>query len=145
MRRSVRWLAACGMTAITFGACLWAARALSFSWEPKDQADRWLIATAFASVMAGAVLAALGWWAGRDIPPTHVRAATEEPRTAAGVPDISVQTRALFGPPVHLGSGDINQISGDAIVVRRDPADVGQAESHAKYAENTSEDDGQHA
>ena len=107
MWRSVRWPAAWLLTAIAFGACLWLAHAYCFSWEPQDQADRWAIAAAFASVMAGAVLAALAWWAGHE---TRSEAGSH----AAATP---VQAR-IFGPAIHLGSGDINQGTGDISITK---------------------------
>ena len=63
---SVRWLAAICSTVIVFGLCLWLFRFVSFSWMPHAEADRWVVATAFATVAAGAAGAATGSWAGRD-------------------------------------------------------------------------------
>ncbi|MDK1476845.1 hypothetical protein QNO07_26165 [Streptomyces sp. 549] len=37
---------------------------------PQAEADRWVVATAFASVMATVVAGAVGWWAGRAQPTT---------------------------------------------------------------------------
>ncbi len=83
MARSVRWLVparwliAVASTVGAFGICLWSFRFVSFSWMPHAEADRWVVATAFAAVAAGAVGAATGWWAGRehkrpDLPSTKV-------------------------------------------------------------------------
>lgn len=74
MRRSVRWVVAVTAAGVAFGLCLWLARSVSFDWTPRAEADRWVVAAAFASVMAGAVGLAVGWWAGRDEPGSgHVR------------------------------------------------------------------------
>jgi hypothetical protein len=35
---------------------------------PDAEADRWVVATAFATVMATVAAGAVGWWAGRDEP-----------------------------------------------------------------------------
>ena len=61
-----RWLIAVASTVGAFGICLWLFRFVSFSWMPHAEADRWVVATAFAAVAAGAVGAATGWWAGRE-------------------------------------------------------------------------------
>ena len=87
MARSVRWLVparwliAVASTVGAFGICLWLFRFVSFSWMPHAEADRWVVATAFAAVAADAVGAATGWWAGRehkrpDLPSTKVAAQT---------------------------------------------------------------------
>jgi hypothetical protein len=87
MARSVRWLVparwliAVASTVGAFGICLWSFRFVSFSWMPHAEADRWVVATAFAAVAAGAVGAATGWWAGRehkrpDLPSTKVATQT---------------------------------------------------------------------
>ena len=66
MVRSVQWLAAISFTVLTFGFCLWLFRFVSFHWLPQDDTDRWVVATAFATVAAGAVGAAGAWWAGQE-------------------------------------------------------------------------------
>lgn len=53
---------------VAFGVCLWAARSVSWGWLPSGDAERWGVAAAFAAVVAGAVGAAVGWWAGREPP-----------------------------------------------------------------------------
>ncbi|MGW3009198.1 hypothetical protein ACWC9R_10205 [Streptomyces sp. NPDC001219] len=35
---------------------------------PEAEADRWVVATAFASVMSTVAAAAVGWWAGHEQP-----------------------------------------------------------------------------
>jgi hypothetical protein len=80
----VRWLVAVASTVGTFVICLWLFRFVSFSWMPSADADRWVVATAFAAVAAGAVGAATGWWAGRehkppDVPSTKVATQASPP------------------------------------------------------------------
>ncbi|MEU0646002.1 hypothetical protein [Streptomyces umbrinus] len=69
MVRSVRWVVAVAAVVAAFGLCLWLARSVSFGWMPQGEADRWVVATAFATVVAGSVGVATGWWAGREGPP----------------------------------------------------------------------------
>ena len=76
--RLMRWLVAVTVTVAVFGVCLWLFRFASWSWMPHDTANRWLVATAFASVTAGAVGAAGYWWAGRETPPRAGPAAAEQ-------------------------------------------------------------------
>ncbi|UXX94332.1 hypothetical protein N7U49_23720 [Streptomyces sp. AD2-2] len=47
---------------------LWAARIASFAWLPRHEGDRWMVAAAFATVVASVTATALAWWAGRDSP-----------------------------------------------------------------------------
>ncbi|MFC7900252.1 hypothetical protein ACFUV1_08855 [Streptomyces griseoincarnatus] len=72
MSRSVRWSVTVVVAAVVFGVCLWAGRSVSFGWMPEAEADRWVVATAFASVMTTVAAAAVGWWAGRErLPPAE--------------------------------------------------------------------------
>ncbi|WP_406435712.1 hypothetical protein OHB00_16745 [Streptomyces sp. NBC_00631] len=64
MQRAGRWVVAVCAGAGSFVVCLWAARAASFGFLPRAEADRWVVATAFATTMAALVGAAAGWWAG---------------------------------------------------------------------------------
>ncbi|WP_406263092.1 hypothetical protein OHT93_00535 [Streptomyces sp. NBC_00191] len=66
MSRSVRWVVAVSAAVLSFGRGLWLARSASFVWLPQADADRWVVATAFAAVAAGSVGAATTWWAGQD-------------------------------------------------------------------------------
>ena len=68
MTRLVRWSLAATGSVVTFGLSLWLARDAPFGWMPRAQADRWVVAAAFATVVAGAVGAAVSWWAGREAP-----------------------------------------------------------------------------
>lgn len=54
----------------TFGVSLWLARSASFGWMPQEEADRWVEATAFATVVTGAVGAATSRWAGLEEHPS---------------------------------------------------------------------------
>ncbi|MER6084438.1 hypothetical protein [Streptomyces sp. NPDC001833] len=64
MQRAGRWVVAVCVGAGSFVGCLWAARAASFGFLPRAEADRWVVATAFATTVAALVGAAAGWWAG---------------------------------------------------------------------------------
>ena len=66
--RLMRWLVAVAVAVAVFVVCLWLFRFASWSWMPHATADRWVVATAFASVTAGAAGAAGAWWASREIP-----------------------------------------------------------------------------
>jgi hypothetical protein len=66
MGRSVRWFVTAVVIVMTFGSCLWAGHGLSWDWLPDGEAERWGVAATFATVVAGAVGAPLGWWAGRE-------------------------------------------------------------------------------
>ncbi|MFC8093362.1 hypothetical protein [Streptomyces sp. NPDC057301] len=66
MSRRLRWLVTVVGAAVVFGVCLWAARTVWFGWMPRAEADRWVVATAFATVMATVAAAALSWWAGHE-------------------------------------------------------------------------------
>jgi len=79
--RSVRWLTVVLVTLAVFTGCLWLLRSAAFGWMPDADADRWAVATAFATVVAGSVGTALGWWAGRgegDAPTTRQTANASE-------------------------------------------------------------------
>jgi len=76
------------LTVAVFGVCLWLFRFASWSWLPHAIPDRWVVATAFATVTAGAVGAAGAWWASQEIPrETGAHAAGERSITTRG--DIS--------------------------------------------------------
>lgn len=63
MRKFLRWVIA-SLTAVgLFCLCLWLFQFAWFSWLPRDDADRWVVAGAFATVVATVVGAALGSWA----------------------------------------------------------------------------------
>ncbi|MFF5497793.1 hypothetical protein [Streptomyces aquilus] len=67
------------VTVTVFTLCLWGGNALPFEWLPHDEGDRWMVATAFATVAATVTATALGWWAQHVpdepppvVPPSHV-------------------------------------------------------------------------
>jgi hypothetical protein len=66
VRRAAKWLVTVVVSAMIFGGSLWLAMAVKLSFLPKLDADRWVVAAGFASVMAACVLACGGWWAGRE-------------------------------------------------------------------------------
>lgn len=96
MARSARWVVTVVVAAVVFGVCLWAGRSVSFGWMPKDEADRWVVATAFATVVATVAATAAGWWAARDQP------------TAVPPTERAVSQRATAS-----GHGRVNQVGGD--------------------------------
>ncbi|MEV5954703.1 hypothetical protein AB0M11_13155 [Streptomyces sp. NPDC051987] len=63
MQRVARWVVAVCAGAGSFVVCLWAARAARLGFLPRAEADRWVVATAFATTVAALVGAAAGWWA----------------------------------------------------------------------------------
>lgn len=89
MVRSVRWLAAATAAVVSFVAALWVARAFRLPFEPQGEADRWVVAAAFAGAVSAAVLAAAGFWAGREASEHRdpAAAATPEPPERAGAPE----------------------------------------------------------
>jgi hypothetical protein len=112
MRRSARWLLTWAATAVTFIGCLWLARTFSFSFEPRAESDRWVVAAAFAAAMSAAVLASSSWWASREKAAQEARLLPEQSATKAD------QTPTLFGDHADFrgstfnapvsGKGDIN-------------------------------------
>jgi hypothetical protein len=71
MIRPFKWLIALLASAAAFVSCLWAGWVAGVRLWPDSLtsvADRWAVAAAFATVVAGAVLASCGWWAGREEP-----------------------------------------------------------------------------
>lgn len=114
MARSVRWAVAVGSVLAAFGLCLWLARAVSWGWMPQDEADRWVVATAFATVASGAVGAGVFWWAGREdasaVSPPGGRVVRQRAK-ASGRARVS-QTGGNLGAPAgraRTGSGSVEQ------------------------------------
>ncbi|MGY4928531.1 hypothetical protein [Streptomyces sp. 900105755] len=68
MARWARWSVTLVVAAVVFGVCLWVARSVSFGWMPKAEADRWVVATAFATLMGTVAAAAVDRWANREQP-----------------------------------------------------------------------------
>ncbi|PJJ04200.1 hypothetical protein BX264_4604 [Streptomyces sp. 2333.5] len=97
MSRSVRWSVAAVVAAVVFGVCLWGARSVSFGWMPEAEADRWVVATAFASVMTTVAAAAIGRWAGREQPG----------------PSLPSGERTVLQRATASGRGRAEQIGGD--------------------------------
>lgn len=119
--RSVRWLTVVLVTLVVFTGCLWLLRSAAFGWMPDADADRWAVAIAFATVVAGSVGTALGSWAGRgddDVPTTRQTASASEgqilqvgrdrtdapPATDPGsVPRVEQEARAAGGRIEQIG------------------------------------------
>ena len=72
----VRWVIASLVAISLFWLCLWLFHFAWFSWLPRDDADRWVVAAAFATVTATVAGVAMAYWAGSDD-----RAETPETRT----------------------------------------------------------------
>jgi len=72
----VRWVIASLVAIGLFWLCLWLFHFAWFSWLPRGDADRWVVAAAFATVTATVVGAAMAYWAGRgdraDTPETRM-------------------------------------------------------------------------
>ncbi|MFJ4513059.1 hypothetical protein [Streptomyces sp. NPDC088816] len=68
MARSARWVVTAVAATVVFVVCLRVGRSVSFGWMPEAEADRWVVATAFATVVSTVTGAAGGWWAGREQP-----------------------------------------------------------------------------
>ncbi|MBX9361113.1 hypothetical protein [Streptomyces sp. WAC04114] len=64
MQRARRWAVTVFAGAGSFVVCLWSARAAPFGFLPTAEADRWLVATTFATTVTTLVGAAAAWWAG---------------------------------------------------------------------------------
>ncbi|WP_431683784.1 hypothetical protein [Kitasatospora sp. KL5] len=131
MSRPVRWVVTVGSAVVAFVVCLWLARSASFGWLPKAEADRWVVATAFATVGAGAVATAVGRWAGQTTTPTPAPPAPSPP-TGQEV----IQTAEASG------RSRINQVGGNqTMAVPATPADPGVPRTVRQDA--TAMDDGQ--
>jgi hypothetical protein len=98
--RLMRWLVAVTVTVAVFGVCLWLFRFASWSWMPHATSDRWAVATAFATVTAGAVGAAGTYWASRETP------ATADAGSTADGPSVPVA-----GERAITAGGDISGIA----------------------------------
>ncbi len=96
MVRSVRWLVAVAATLVSFLAALWIARTFPLPFEPRGEADQWVVGAAFAAAVSAAVLAAAGFWAGREAPEKR------DPAPAVR----SEPERADASEPVLPASGD---------------------------------------
>ncbi|MFF1343420.1 hypothetical protein ACFVYT_37250 [Streptomyces sp. NPDC058290] len=94
---------------VAFVVCLWVARSASFGWLPKAEADRWVVATAFATVGATAVAAAVGWWAGQTPPPAPTPAPAPAPAPLAAPPP---PARKVTQTAKASGRGRISQTGG---------------------------------
>ncbi|MFJ5706025.1 hypothetical protein [Streptomyces sp. NPDC093105] len=68
MSRAVRWTVAGLAALVTFGLSVAVVRALPWGWLPQEDGARLDTALAFGAVAGTAVLAGLGWWAGRERP-----------------------------------------------------------------------------
>ncbi|WP_406470340.1 hypothetical protein OH738_30990 [Streptomyces hirsutus] len=68
MARSARWVVTAVAATVVFVVCLRMGRSVSFGWMPEAEADRWVVATAFATVVSTVTGAAGAWWAGLEQP-----------------------------------------------------------------------------
>ncbi|MFH0172378.1 hypothetical protein ACIA6D_03555 [Streptomyces cacaoi] len=81
MQRARRWAVTVFAGAGSFVICLWSARAAPFGFLPRADADRWAVATAFATTVATLVGAAAGWWAGNERRPGSAPPDNRSPET----------------------------------------------------------------
>jgi hypothetical protein len=109
MARWVRWWVTAVAAAVMFGVCLWVGRSVSFGWMPEAEADRWVVATAFATVMATVAATAVGWWASREPPasppPPELPAVSQE-ITASGRARVNQAGGSQNTPASSAGAGD---------------------------------------
>jgi hypothetical protein len=147
-----RWLVAIASTLSVFGLCLWLFRFVSFSWMPHAAADRWVVAAAFATVAAGAVGAATGWWAQREHAPPDQPSTADQPSINLAENGISVGGRALNSAegPVFGSHGDYRGATFNfqpRRAVPREPQPQGKCDSTKLPGDPESEaqDDGVHA
>ena len=118
MVRSVRWLVAVVAALVSFVAALWIARMFSLPFEPRGEADRWAVGAAFAGAVSAAVLAAVGFWAGRDAPeqrdpaaaarPEPGRADASEPALPASGDHFEVRHNTFRGPAAFGRGHQVN-------------------------------------
>lgn len=121
MARTGRWAVAVMASVVAFGVGLWLAGSVFSGWLPRGEAERWAVATAFATVAAGAAGAPLGWWAGRETRGggrvVQRATATEASRTTQiggsrggtdSAPSVDVEQQAESS-----GTARITQIGGD--------------------------------
>ena len=76
--RLMRWQVVLAATVAVFGVCLWLFWFASWSWIPHATSDRWVAATGFATVIAGAVGAVGALWISRETPPRADSAAGDQ-------------------------------------------------------------------
>jgi hypothetical protein len=77
MSRSLKWVLTLLSAAIAFGACLWLGIKIASLIVPNmADADQWVAAAAFATVMATSASSCVAWWAGREKVPKFFRPGT---------------------------------------------------------------------
>ncbi|MEV7617108.1 hypothetical protein [Streptomyces sp. NPDC089799] len=128
MSGPVRWAAAGAASVVSFALAVWLVRALPWGWLPKDDGDRWAVATACGAVVAAGVLYGLTWWTSRGGAPAAPGGGRRVRQYAdAGGDSVVEQTagtrtrrRTPGTPPEHLtqraktrGTSRIRQTGGD--------------------------------
>lgn len=81
MSRAMRWVVAGVAALVTFGVGVAVVRALPWGWLPREDGARLDTALGFGALAGAAVLAGLGWWAGRERPPAPAPAPVPPART----------------------------------------------------------------
>ncbi|MER5735904.1 hypothetical protein ABT117_09530 [Streptomyces sp. NPDC002262] len=81
MSRAVRWVVAGVAALVTFGGGAAVVRALPWGWLPQEDGARLDTALGFGALAGTAVLAGLGWWAGRERQPVPAPAPAPPART----------------------------------------------------------------
>ncbi|SMQ13848.1 hypothetical protein SAMN06272771_0125 [Streptomyces sp. Ag82_O1-12] len=119
MQRARRWAVTVFAGAGSFVLCLWSARAAPFGFLPRAEADRWVVATTFATTVTTLVGAAAAWWAGDRGRPGTVTTDNRPPETS-GPPRSGIRVRQSA---TASDAGRVTQITG-----HRNPAHAGPEE-----------------
>jgi len=110
MRRTARWLIALAAMVGAFVLGLWVAQQVHWSWLARSEADRWVVAAGFATVVATGVLTATAGWADHEPAPASTAASPGESTVQAGSGDHVEFHGDQYGPT--LGKGTQNNYLG---------------------------------
>ncbi|WP_405906473.1 hypothetical protein OG742_12390 [Streptomyces sp. NBC_00828] len=94
---------------------------------PDAEADRWVVASAFATAMATVAAAAVGWWAGREQPGLSLPSAERTVSQRA--------TASGHGQSVQVGG---NQYSPHTASFASADSGLGQVEQEAEVSDDAS-------
>ncbi|MFD4612686.1 hypothetical protein ACFWOT_32330 [Streptomyces sp. NPDC058440] len=126
MARSARWAVTAVAATVVFVVCLWVGRSVSFGWMPDAEADRWVVATAFATVVSTVTGAAGAWWAGREQPD----------------PSPPLAERVVSQQVTASGRGRVTQVGGNQNTPLPSSADAGgvpgRVDQDAKVSDDAS-------
>ncbi|MBB4710289.1 hypothetical protein BJ965_000171 [Streptomyces luteogriseus] len=117
MQRARRWAVTVFAGAASFVVCLWSVRAAPLGFLPRAEADRWVVATAFATTVTALVGAAAGRWAAERGQPATVSPDGRAPDTPGPPrPGPQVQQEATASDAAR-----ITQVAGHRDPRRADP------------------------